>query len=346
MPPINGNDASPASEIDETQAGGPADTAADAGNSDANPAQSSSAEETDAKQEASSLLDVVKRVVEKPDAQEDPSTSEAKSEDNSNADPEKGDGPEAADAEEKSDDDVPFHKHPRWQEMKSERDAFKADADNYRQITGFMEQTGLTGQEVAQGFEIMALLKSGDPENLSKAREWFAERLTGLDEVLGNVLPDDLREKVRDGYVDEDVAKELARQRARANYLENRTVLQQQQEEQARQAQEVQQAQISMAKAVQSWEEGIKSKDADYASKKAKLVETQVRALIQQRGASPRTPDEALELVQAAYGEVNEILKPLVAKPKPMAPSPTGLSARATTAPNSLRGAIEAALQR
>jgi len=339
---INGTEASPASEnevLDQT-----ASAVTDGASQDANPAQSSSADATDAKQEDQPSLDsIIRKAVEKPQVTEESSTPEAKSDE---ADPETGDGSDTPVDAEKADDDVPFHKHPRWQEMKQERDAYKQDADQYRAITNFMQQSNLTGEEVAQGFEIMALLKSGDLGNLSQARQWFAERLAGLDEVLGNQLPDDLKQKVDQGLVDEEVAKELARERANARNLQNLRTQDEQRAEQAR-AEEAQRVQaVRLATAVKQWEDGIKGKDPDYATKKAALVETQVLALIQRRGARPASEEEALALVDEAYRNVNETLKQFVPKPRPIAPTPAGQSARVTTAPQSLRAAIAAAVNR
>ncbi|CAB5079018.1 hypothetical protein UFOVP145_59, partial [uncultured Caudovirales phage] len=184
---VNSTDASPASEIDETFSGNQV-TDSVTTTEDANSTPSSSADSQDAKQdEPKSLLDVVKRVTEKrPEAPEASSTTEAKSEEDPEADPDKGD-----DTEGKAEAELPFHNHPRFKELVQERNSYKAGADNYRQITEYMDETGLTGGEVAEGFAIMGLLKSGETANLQKARDWFAERLQGLNEHLGVTLPAD-----------------------------------------------------------------------------------------------------------------------------------------------------------
>jgi hypothetical protein len=309
---------------------------------DANPAQSSSADETDAKQEGpADLSDVVRRVVEKKEEpKEEPSTSEAKSETESEAEAEDEDDPDA---------EVPFHKHPRWQQMKSERDKFKADAEAYHSMQDFMQTSNLTGEEVAVGFDVMALIKqatTGDLGAAEQARVWFAERLNVFDEMLGNSLPEDLQQKVNDGFVDEDIAKELAKERAKARNLENLRTQDTQKSQAERQAEAEQANRMQVAQAVQSWEDGIKAKDPDYATKKAKLVETQVRALIQQNGAMPQTAAEARALAEQAYAEVDGQLKALMPRPRAVTPSPTGMSARVSTAPKSLGDAVRAALNR
>lgn len=329
-------DTSPVSENLEAPVAPEAEGAA----TDANPAQSSSADNEDAKQaEPTELLDVVKRVVEKKAEEAEPSSSPEAEAGEAEAKPEgEADDPDA---------DVPFHKHPRWQEMKSERDAYKVEAEQFRQITDFMQQSRLSSEEVAEGFAVMAALKSGSPTELQEAYDWFVQNTQRLAESLGHNLPADLQAKVDDGLLDVDVAKEYARERARANLLESQDQQRQQQTEQEQQLQQVRQQQVQIATAVQDWEAGIKAKDPDYATKKAVLVEDQVRAIIQRNGGTPpRSTEEALALVQQAYGEVNDRIRAFIPKPRAVTPPPAGLSAPATTAPQTLRDAVRAALNR
>ena len=341
----NGADASPASEnLDPTNTAQVTEADVGGSNEDANTAQSSSAGNEDAKQsEPENLLDVVKSAVEpKAEAGEASSPSEAKTEEAEATDPEQGE--EAGD---QADADVPFHKHPRWQEMKAERDAYKADADRFQQITGFMEANRLSDSEVSEGFAVMAALKSGSPDELQAAYDWFAANTQRLAESLGHSLPQDIQAKVDDGLMDDSVAAEYARERAKAALLEQQSRQQQEAEQQAQQLSQFQALQTQMVSAVQGWEEGIKAKDPDYASKKAVLVEDQVRAIVQRTGGvPPRTTEEAVALAEQAYAEVNERIRAFVPKPRPITPPPAGLSARATTQPTTLRGFVEAALNR
>lgn len=310
---------------------------------DANPAQSSSVDTTDAKSAAPEDLDsVVRRALAKdPEPAEEPSTSE---------DGEKVADPEAkAEGEEDPDADVPFHKHPRWKEMIAERDGYKADADSFRSMQGFMHETNLTSTEVAEGFDVMALIKRatmGDTKAAEEARGWFAERLNVFDEMLGMTLPDDLRQKVDDGFMDEDSAKELAAQRAKARNLENAREIERRQADEASEQDQAHQSQVRIAQAVKGWEDGIKASDPDYAIHKAGFVETEVRARVASLNGQPLTPEMALEISQGAYDTVNQRLKALAPKPKPMSPTPAGLSARASAEPKTLREAVASALNR
>lgn len=337
--------ASPAMETTEEAMASPAPASEEAASAvetqsqDANPETSSNSEPADANAPAS-LLDVVRDVVSKKEEPE-PEASSAPE-----AEQEKPEDPEAKAEGEEGDADVPFHKHPRWIERTKELQALRPQAEAYQAITGFMDQSNLSGEEVAEGFEIMALLKSGDPANLVKARDWFQERLTALNTSIGDILPDDLKQQVEDGLVDADVARQHARTRAEAEYLRSQREEQSKREREEAAAQEARQAAEAMRSSVLSWEAKVKATDPDYATKKAKLVEVQAEAMIARSGKRPATPQEALELVETAYREVNEHLKLIQPRAQPITPSPAGATSRVIAAPKSLREAVESALNR
>ena len=312
---------------------------------DANPAESSDADKSDANEAPLSLLSVVQNALEK--KEEAPAgSSDAKGEGDAavaadgDAKPE---GEAAADGEAEA--EVPFHNHPRWKQMKAERDTFKEDAENYRGIQEFVQANGLTGDEVAEGYEIMALLKRGDRESFAKALEWFEPRVEYLRQQIGAVLPDDIRERVESGELDDETANELAQARATVKLNERAETERATREEAARAAVTAETTGLEMAKAVQAWEDTTKAADPDYA-KKAELVITMSRSIIQERGGKyPANEQEAVELAKAAYQRVNNTFKALIPKPKAVVPSPAGQSAVHQPVATSLRGAIEAALQ-
>lgn len=312
---------------------------------DAKPADSSDADKTDANEQPENLLDVVKSAVEpKKEAEESSTSGDSQEEDEAKA---KGEGEEKPEAKAEAEDDskLPFHSHPRFQELIRERNELREPAANFNRITGFMQEHGLGSDEVAEGFEIMALLKSGDREKLSQARDWFASRLGALDETLGAVLPADLQDRVDNGLIDEETAGELAKARAAEKIREGRDQKEAERTEQQRQDEARRNSATKMANAVEGWETRIKGSDPDY-SKKADMVMRTCRAMMAEEGKQPTNEAEAVALAERAYAKVNEDLKSLLPKPKQVIPAPTGQSATATAAPTSLRGAIEAAVAR
>lgn len=307
------------------------------------PAESSSADEPDAK--SPDLLSVVKSAIEKPTEAAASSTVEGTGEGAEGEPKEEPEGKSKED-QEAADAKLPFHEHPRWKEVVAERNSareeatsFRDDAGRFREIEGYMQTHGLTPQEVGEGFDIMAKLKSGTPEGLTEVREYFASRLVFLDEALGNVLPADLQEKVDAGLVDADVAKELAQTRAKAKIqteqLDRRTTTDT--EANDRKARDA--AATAMVTAVDDFERTLKASDPDYA-RKAELVETTCRAIVQRTGKPPQNAEQAVQLVKDAYAQVNRQFKDLLPKPKAIVPTPQGSSAKTVTEPKSLQEAI------
>jgi hypothetical protein len=328
--------ASPTADETENNA-----AAAAAGSPDANTAESSAADEDGA--QPKDLLSVVKDAVQKGDGEAGSPTAEGKGEAEAEAETEAKPVEGSAEDQAEADKKLPFHEHPRWKEVIAERDGFREDAGRFREIEGFMQQHGLEGNEVAEGFDIMAKLKSGDPEKLSEVREYFASRLAFLDDALGFALPDDLRERVETGALDEEAAQELARARANEKIrTASAERTEKVQTEQTQREQAIAAAQ-ACATAVDEWEKRQKASDPDYA-RKAELVETTCRAIVQQTGKPPKTPEEAIALAENALKRVNDQFKSLLPKPKAIRPSPTGSSAPTVHEHKTLKDAIRSAV--
>lgn len=333
---------SPPSTTEETTIEGTAEVVSPAADAapDANAAESSPADAQDAK-EPVTLLSVIQDAVKAPEGE--PSVAK-----DNQGQPEKaaaeGEAETPPDAAADPNADVPFHNHPRWKELLKERDALQEPARQFQQIETFMQANGLSADEVAEGYEVMALLKRGDAASFAKALEWFEPRVQYLREQVGAVLPADLQQQVEDGFLDEDIAKELAESRAKLKLTDAERERAAERDAEAARATEAAQVGQRMAQAVNSWEEQIKATDPDYA-KKSEMVETFARSMVQQNGKPPANEQEAVALVKAAYDKTNEVLRSVVPKPRPVTPSPTSMSAKTTAAPKTLREAIELGLQ-
>lgn len=289
---------------------------------------SSGAGDTDANKKPSSLLDAVKSAVaKKSDAAS--STVETNGVSAKDADAAKAGLDDTAKDKQKpeADQKLPFHNHPRWKEMVSERDAYRSDADQYRQITTFMSSNGLTTAEVAEGFQIMALMKTNPAEAHKKISEYKAR----LDPFVGEKLPEDLQKRVEDGFVDVETAKENARFRAERD-------LQQQRQAHAMQQQQVLNQQ-HMHAAVVNWEQQMKVKDADWSAKQ-ELVTDQVKLMLATH--KPSTPDEAVQLVEQAHQIIRERLSRFAPQRKPVQHvASASSSANAVAQPKSLFEAVK-----
>jgi hypothetical protein len=241
---------------------------------------------------------------------------------------------------EAKDDKVPFHNHPRWKELLQERDEYRGRAERFDAITTYMQNNALSSEDVADGFEVMGLMKKNPAEALKRLEEYTSN----LRQVLGLVLPSDLQAKVDEGAVDEEVAKELARTRnaealARAQLQERESLEQQRVQQEAHQR-----VAFEMATAVDGLVNQIKGQDPDYPVKEAFIVD-RVKVLRMER--PPRTKEDAVALVQEAYADATERLKALSPRRQPVktATSAASTSTAAKPEPKSLREAIELSLR-
>lgn len=337
-------------------AAAPADTGqvADTGPKDANTqapdpatASPSAADDKGAKKEPT-LADVLKTAanLDADGKSPVPAKDGSKAEADKVADPDAkaaGEDPKTAKVEDK---DLPFHNHPRWKEVLTERDTLKdrvsklePDAEQYGKITAFMNQHQLTPDETGEGFVIMAMIKAGDPRALVKLDE-YREKLAL---AIGDVLPPDLKGQVEAGALTEDAARELSRARVRTARAETKVadVTRQETERQAKDAER--QALDVVVRATDDWVALKAKSDPDFAKKEASL-ERYVKALIHDYG-KPRNAADAAKLMDAAYTEVNKTFAAFVPRKEPITPVPNGgpSNSGARPVPKSVADAIRLA---
>ena len=122
--------------------------------------------------------------------------------------------------------------------------------------------------------------------------------MSSLKEATGQTLSEEIREKVDQGYMDEDVGKELSMARAENERLKKLSESQSQQKDLEQQRQNINQ----LATAVTDWENKIAQTDPDY-SRIEKEVNDRVRVKVMEAGR-PQTQEQALKIAQEAYDEV------------------------------------------
>lgn len=266
---------------------------------------------------AKTLADVVKEtaaasLASQPDKPEDepPKKVDDKvaSVDEPEVDPEKDEVEEDEDGKPKlGDENLPFNKHPRFQELIKERNEFKQKVEQYEPaikrdaaLSDYCQKNGITNDEFVNAMEVAALLHN-EPK---KALETLKQYVETLELTLGNKLPADLQQEVDDGAISEARAKELANLRVKSQGLEYTG--------KKSEAQVVQERQRTIATAVNSWEQQKKTADPAY-DKKYPLIEKAFVAACSL--TPPRSPAEAVALVEKAYADVNAALGTLVPKP-------------------------------
>lgn len=285
-----------------------------------------------------SLLDVVKAAYNK--ASPDPSSSTG-----GTTDPAKGttteakasldDGKTQTDDSDKAAEKLPFHNHPRWKEMLTEREALKPRAEQYDKIVSFMTTNSLSPNEMADGMRVMALMK----HNPTAAYEQLQTYIKKLAPYTGEELSPEMRAKVDDGFVDPETAKELSRLKAEKEFLNQRSeeIYQQQV------AQQQASSQRAMYDAVTGWEATEKARDPDWSAK-YEMVQDRVRSLM--ATTKPASPEEAVQLARRALSDVNDRLRPLAGRTTNIRPPVSSMSS-ATSRPvaRSLEDIVRMGLQ-
>jgi hypothetical protein len=229
---------------------------------------------------------------------------------------------------------LPFHNHPRWKEVNAKLKDAEPAAEQYRKITNFMETNQLSQQEMVDGFKIMAMMKQ-EPAEAYKALKGYVDKLAPL---AGEILPDELKRRVDDGFDSPETAQELARLRAKQDF----EVVRQREMQQRQEQQQVVERQTAIVSAVESWEKAEEAKDPDWSAK-YEMVNDRVMALL--RTERPASPSDAIEIARRALSDVNARLRPLAGRSTPIKSPTSSLSSASTRpAPRSLDDVVRLGL--
>lgn len=237
------------------------------------------------------------------------SKERAKSETASPAD---GENDDLADEPKKPDDeeysDVPFNKHPRFQHLLRKAKTYEQDAVRYRNVEGFLSERGLAADEAADALTIAGLMKT----NPRAAWERLKPTVTKLLIAAGEILPDDLKQRVHSGELSNEAAAEISRARA------TQTSVQAEREFEVQQRQRTEQSSLSrsLMEAAQGWEDDRERKDPNYAAKR-EAIEKEV-IWLQKKDGVPNSPQGVRAQLAKAYKTVNDNFRPaVVANPRP-----------------------------
>lgn len=206
--------------------------------------------------------------------------------------------------------DVPFNKHPRFQEVLGKLKAAEVDAVRYRNVDNFIASKGLTPQEAATLLEIGGQRKT-DPVGAWKAVKPWVQQLL---QDAGEILPDDLKQRVQSGELSADVATEISRNRAGLQSMEGRQQFEQQQAQQRQQHDQL----TAFHAEIGSWEADRRTRDPNFD---AKMPALQREVLwLQKSDGMPQTQVQVRAQLQKAYDNVSASFAPPRPTPKRVTP--------------------------
>lgn len=284
-------------DLEPASSPGPTDVAA-AASKDVTEAPADSSSATDAIEDGSPLS-VVRDVVAE-SRKPDPTASSAEGE-------EEGRKPGEQAAEDYS--DVPFHKHPRFQQLLREKKEATVDAVRYRNIQRFLDDNGVEAQEAVNALEVAALAKSNPAEAWARLKPWLQELLV----AAGEVLPQDLQQRVQAGELSQEAAYEVSRSRATVSSVAKQRSFEQQQADRRRETE----AGNAVTGAAQAWEADRRAKDPNFDAKMNPLLREV--AYLQASEGKPNNVEGVRDQLQRAYKAVNAgfVAPVAVAAPKP-----------------------------
>lgn len=210
------------------------------------------------------------------------------------------DGKEPKEPDNEEFSDVPFHKHPRFQGLIRERNELRPDAERYRNVQNFLDSSGLSSEEAANGLATMARAKVDPAGAWEEIKPWVQKLL----HAAGEVLPDDLAQRVTAGELTQETALEVSRSRAKSTAVDTRTSFEQQQRDRRDQSA----LGTSLMTAATDWEKDRLAKDPNFAAKIVPL-QKEIAWLHSQEG-KPKTPEGVRDQLKRAYEAVNKQIKP------------------------------------
>lgn len=229
-------------------------------------------------------------------------------------------------------------------ELRGQLEQLKPRAEVAERLQGFMAQTGISQAEVNNVLEITRRIKVGDYE---RAREALKPIFDELNVRSGEVLPDDLRQKIRLGHITEADARDLHKARTKAKLAEDQTERSRKQVEEQERSRQQDAAIQGGVQALDAWAAAKAQSDPDWNRKQA-LVVPEFELLI--RRASPRgqipSGKDVVRLAEQALQTVEARLKDFAPKPE-VKRTPTGqfASPRSVSTPTSHVDAVRQALR-
>lgn len=192
--------------------------------------------------------------------------------------------------------DVPFNKHPRFQQVLGKLKAAETDAQRYRNVETFIAEQGLSGEETQELLVIGGLMKTNPVEAWQRVKPVIQQ----LAIAAGEVLPEDLKQRVQNSEMTREAAIELSRQRAA-----NQATTTRHDWERTRAQQNAQvEAQQRIGSTVASWEADRRARDPNFETKLV-AIEKEVAWLKSKAGGAPRDPEGVRAMLQTAYDTVS-----------------------------------------
>lgn len=199
-----------------------------------------------------------------------------------------------------------FEKKQRIVELEGKLKEVEADAGWKSNFDGYLRSNNISMDEANVLFDIGALMKN----NPQKALEALTPYYNQLLQVTGNILPPDLAQQVKDGYINETHAYQIARQNAQ---LQHNNVLQQRGQYQQEQTNQENHNKLvnDIQQAINATETKWQKSDPDYKLKSSRIQDKMKLTWfdMSRTGQMPKSVDEAVQIAERVKKEVEKELR-------------------------------------
>ena len=220
---------------------------------------------------------------------------------------------------------LPFHKHPRFQQVIKERAEFEkqvkesaplVDAGKRMQVVEkFCQEHNVPAQDYDDAVRMTALIRENPKQALATLRQY----VQALEIQTGEGLPPDLQAQVDEGKLSLTHAQEMTKLRLQSH-------MQKQQVEQTAQ-QTQKQLQQQIVSSVNSWINSKVQTDPSFKPSQSgqygKFEQVQDRLDSLMKRENPKTIDELIQLAERSYNEIHSFLERSIPKPaqrRPLSP--------------------------
>lgn len=219
-------------------------------------------------------------------------------------------------------------------------------AKQFDSIVRFVEDAGLTKDEVNKGFDVMSSLKN-DP---FRAHELLRPIMDQLEQIVGMRLPEDLQNAVQLGQITEAHARELASNRSKASVTQHQLQRRDERDRKTKQDQDFQASVDEVSGAVSAWERSKEKSDPDWKLKQPRITEIIELEVTRRRVQNPSfypTKDEALKFASDALERVEKEFRMLAPRKREIKPGHVdgGSAPHLSAKPKSMLEAARAGLK-
>ena len=199
----------------------------------------------------------------------------------------------------------------------AELKALQPKIEQFDGLVNYMRENNIESSEFDNALKIVNLIKNDQ----AKAFEVLTPIYRSLAEQVGKILPEDLQQRVAQGHLSEDDARQLHESRSHVKLADQRQERQAERTEAGRQ-EVAQNARLqTVVKAADDWTKAKAASDPDWSLKQnlvAEQVELDINRRVQQDGPDgfPKSMEEVVEMSEKALKLVESRLKALGPRPK------------------------------